>query len=112
MGIGHTAGNPIFTIETLPHRLFKRQGNDLWYDLTISLTEALVGFKTHVKHLDGHRVEIAKTTVTIPGEVITIPKEGMPVKDQYDVFGNMFVSVTVAFPGALDANQKAQVEKL
>jgi len=110
--IGHTAGNLIFTIETLPHPVFTRQGMDLWFELTISLTEALVGFDTRIKHLDGHAVRIAKSTITIPGEVLTIAREGMPIKDKYDEFGNLYVRVTVAFPSKLSADQRDKVVAL
>jgi len=36
--------------------VFERKGLDLYTNVTISLTDALVGFKMNITHLDGHQV--------------------------------------------------------
>ena len=60
----------IFQIVQLPHPFFTRKGNDLYCTISITLQEALLGFKKKVKHLDNHYVKIIKNTVTRPGTVI------------------------------------------
>lgn len=51
-------GDLIFTIKQKPHGTFKRVGNNLFIDITLTLEESLLGFKKTVKHLDGHIVDI------------------------------------------------------
>lgn len=85
------------------HREFVRQGADLHMQYTISLIDALTGFKKQVsensckctfcdlvflmhvlcqiRHLDGHEVEISSSQVTKPGQVDIIKNEGMPLID-------------------------------
>ena len=41
-------------LEEVPHSRFQRRGDDLHMFYTISLGEALTGFKHEVSHLDGH----------------------------------------------------------
>lgn len=45
-------------IESLPYRhpVFHRRNDDLYTNVTISLTDALVGFTFELTHLDGHKV--------------------------------------------------------
>ena len=43
------------------HKIFARRGQDLHMDYTISLEEALTGFKHEVAHLDGHTFLIENT---------------------------------------------------
>jgi DnaJ family protein A protein 2 len=60
------AGDVVFVLQEQPHPMFKRKGDDLFIDRTISLSEALCGFAMELTHLDG-RTLIIKTN---PGEVI------------------------------------------
>jgi DnaJ-class molecular chaperone len=71
-------GDLVFKLVTLPHKKFARNGDDLEYFMTISLLEALVGFRTEITHLDGHKVPVARDEITPPGFVLSIPGEGMP----------------------------------
>jgi DnaJ-class molecular chaperone len=71
-------GDLVFKLVTLPHKKFARNGNDLEYFMTISLLEALVGFRTEITHLDGHKVPVGRDEITPPGFVLSIPGEGMP----------------------------------
>lgn len=38
------------------HRQFERRGDDLYTNVTVTLTDALTGFEMDIKHLDGHLV--------------------------------------------------------
>jgi len=49
-----------------PHAMFKRHGDDLYIERTITLSEALCGFKMELTHLDGRKLLITSK----PGEVI------------------------------------------
>merc|ERR1712146_447268 len=83
------------------HRLFERRGDDLYHKITISLKQALTGFKRTLKHLDGHEVEIDTFgTVVHYGEVRKFPGEGMPVHNFPSQFGDLHVEFRVDFPGS------------
>merc|ERR1712023_15008 len=57
--IGQLPGHVNFKVSTLPHPTFTRQGDDLYMDLHISLTESLVAFSKNFLHVDGHKVKIS-----------------------------------------------------
>ena len=60
------AGDVIFVCQEQPHAEFKRKGDDLFIERTISLSEALCGFSMELTHLDGRKLLIKSG----PGEVI------------------------------------------
>ena len=60
------AGDVVFVLQEQPHADFKRKGDDLYIERTISLSEALCGFAMELTHLDGRKLLIKSG----PGEVI------------------------------------------
>ena len=60
------AGDVVFVLQEQPHPEYKRKGDDLFLERTISLGEALCGFNMELKSLDD-RTLIIKSA---PGEVI------------------------------------------
>lgn len=63
-------GNIVFVLQQKEHPKFKRKGEDLFVEHTISLTESLCGFQFVLTHLDGRNLLIKSN----PGEVV---KPGM-----------------------------------
>ena len=45
------------------HDRFKRNGDDLYTNVTITLLDALNGFEMDIEHLDGHKVSGLNTSV-------------------------------------------------
>ena len=113
-------------------------GDDLALDVSIPLVDALVGFSTSLKHLDGHKVPLSAKGVTRPGDVVTLPGEGMPRApareddDEGDeeeeengsgrsnkkkqpakkgARGDLHVTFTVDFPASLTEKQKSVVRE-
>jgi len=60
------AGDVVFVLQEQPHPEYKRKGDDLFIERTISLTEALCGFQMDLTALDGRKLLIKSG----PGEVI------------------------------------------
>ena len=63
------------------------------------------------EHLDGHKVKLEASAVTIAGQVFKVEKEGMPLFDHPDRSGDLYVAITVAFPKKLTEGQKDQMRK-
>lgn len=59
-------GDIVFVLQQREHPKFKRKGDDLFYEHTLSLTEALCGFQFSLTHLDNRQLLIKSQ----PGEVI------------------------------------------
>ena len=59
-------GDIVFVLQQKEHPKFKRKGEDLFVEHTLSLTEALCGFQFALTHLDGRQLLIK----TNPGEVV------------------------------------------
>eukprot|EP00742_Colponemidia_sp_Colp-10_P008233 GILJ01008903.1.p1 GENE.GILJ01008903.1~~GILJ01008903.1.p1 ORF type:complete len:375 (-),score=32.82 GILJ01008903.1:536-1660(-) len=99
------AGDIQVQIESHRHPTFERHGDHLHVTHTVSLIEALQGFSHELVHLDGHRVTIAKKTITRPGEVLRIRGEGMPVYLHGSRYGDLVVTFEVDFPRSLEQIQ-------
>ena len=96
------AGDIIFTVSTMPHPTFDRQGDNLYTTQHITLLEALVGFEKTLKHLDNSVVTLKRDGVTQYGFVQTIKGAGMPLFDNPSRHGDLFVEYKVIFPTSID----------
>lgn len=78
----------VFIVEQTPEDFpFKRIGkDDLLYKQKISLTEALIGFKFAIKHMDDRTLVITSQAgdVIKPGAKKVVLGEGMPIKVKND----------------------------
>ncbi|KAJ8574508.1 hypothetical protein ON010_g4701 [Phytophthora cinnamomi] len=109
---GMVPGDVIFRLHQVPHNRFRRAGDDLHYDLDISLEEALLGYKKPMKHLDDRTVVLTNAKVTTPFEVRTVEGEGMPVHNYPSQHGNLHVHHEIRFPKKLSVEQKELVKEL
>lgn len=57
-----------------------------------------MGFTMEIKHLDGHKVTVARDKVTKPGTRIRKKGEGMPNFDNNNLYGTLYITFDVAFP--------------
>ena len=89
------------------HNVFERRGDDLYCNVTISLTDALTGFEMDIVHLDGHKVQVSRDKVTWHGAKIAKKNEGMPHYDDNNRRGTLYVTFDVNFPkGELTPDEK------
>ncbi|KAI0261511.1 hypothetical protein BC834DRAFT_830170 [Gloeopeniophorella convolvens] len=98
---GLPPGDVIFVLKTQRHDSFERSGNDLLATISITLSEALLGFdRILINHLDGRGVRVASPPgkVIIPGMTIVLRNEGMPTYKNPDIRGNLFVVLSVEMP--------------
>ena len=91
------ASDIIFVVEETPHPIFSREGRHLRTTIKLTLQEALLGFEKVITHLDGHKVHIKRETVTQPGEIEKISKQGMPLHEHSSDFGDLYVDYKVNF---------------
>eukprot|EP01063_Lacrimia_lanifica_P015170 TRINITY_DN21988_c0_g1_i1.p1 TRINITY_DN21988_c0_g1~~TRINITY_DN21988_c0_g1_i1.p1 ORF type:complete len:377 (+),score=185.60 TRINITY_DN21988_c0_g1_i1:50-1132(+) len=105
-------GDVKFQVETAPHKVFRRKGNDLEMTLKVTLLEALVGFGKIVKHMDGHDIEIEREEPTPHGTIIRLEGEGMPKHHVPSERGVLVITVEVVFPSKVTKEQAEAFEKL
>ena len=109
--IVNTKKGPIhITITIAKHENFKRDGQDLIYNKSVSLKEALCGFHVEINHLSGKRFAINNATnpsVISPEYKKVVQSFGM--KRGNDT-GNMIIIFNVTFPEALTPEQINQLK--
>jgi len=104
--IGHLAGDLIVVLRQTRHPQFVRDGDNLKLRLAIDLADALVGFETTVKHVDGHDVIIKSNDVIDCAHVKVIKSEGMPTDS--GGFGDLIVTFEIGFPHKQFSPQQKQ----
>jgi molecular chaperone DnaJ len=107
---GGEAGDLYVLVHIVPHKLFMREGDDLWYVLVIGYPQAALGAEVSVPTLDG------STTVKIKpgtqaGETIRLRGKGMPRFRGYGK-GDLLVRVGISVPEKLTSKQRALLEQL
>jgi len=115
-GEPHMDGEPgdlVLKIKTQPHPRFERRGDDLYTNVSVSLTDALTGFELQIEHLDGHMVTVTREKITWPGARIRKKGEGMPNFNNNNLYGTLYITFDVEFPkGELSSTDKEEIAKI
>lgn len=102
---GGPNGDAFITVHVNPHKLFRRDGNDVHIDLPIALHEAVLGGKVRVPTIDG------PVTMTVPkhtnsGDRLRLKGKGFPT-GKSGQRGDQHISLRVVLPDAPDAELEA-----
>lgn len=101
---GGTPGSLYVAVQVRNHEFFKREGNDIRYELIINFAQAALGDEVQVPTLDGSAsLKISPGTQT--GTVLAMKGKGIPYRDGTGR-GNQLVEVKVMTPESLDCQQK------
>jgi DnaJ-class molecular chaperone len=85
------------------HKLFRREGADIWYRLDLTLLEAITGFNKIIPSINiEERLEINSSDPIQNGEIRVLQAKGMPFFNAPHKFGNMMLEVYVVFPNSFD----------
>jgi DnaJ-class molecular chaperone len=71
-------GRLVVSCHFRPHENFTRDGNSLRTNVSITLSEALGGFRRDLVHLNGSLVTLERTNTTFHGQEIVIAEAGLP----------------------------------
>jgi molecular chaperone DnaJ len=102
---GGRPGNLFVVISVAEHHDFKRQGNDILFDLTVNIAQAALGDEVEVPTVDGDRVKVRIPPGTQNGKVIRLKDRGVPHL-RGSGRGDMLIRVRVAIPTHLNDEQR------
>lgn len=109
-------GDIVFVLQQKDHAKFKRKGDDLFVEHSLSLSEALCGYQFIITHLDGRQLLIKSTPSEIvkPGQFKAINDEGMPIHQRPFMKGKLYLHFSVEFPesGSLTQDQCKALEAI
>jgi len=101
---GGSTGDLYIVISLRKHPVFTRMGNDLFWELSLSLRDALAGIEIEAPALQGS-VKLKIPAGTRPGKIFILKGKGMPVLDGKG-FGDQKVRVNIQMPKRPTARQR------
>ncbi|MCJ7422705.1 molecular chaperone DnaJ [Candidatus Bathyarchaeota archaeon] len=107
---GGDPGDLYALIHIAPHRQFRRNGDDLLYNLTIGFPQAALGTEMLIPTLEGN-VKAKIPAGTQPQQIIKLKGKGMPRLRGYGK-GDLLIRVNMAVPENLTNRQKSLLEEL
>lgn len=104
-------GDLIVNIFVKPHTTFKRDGDSLIVDKTISVWDALLGIDLEVQTLGKRTLNITIPSGTQPDTVLSCRGEGLPnVRSKQR--GNLLIRIKVNIPKNLTIQQISKIQEL
>jgi curved DNA-binding protein len=97
---GGPSGDLVLEVLVEPHGSFRREGKDIYSELPISFSEAVLGAEVEVPTVDG------KVFMKIPAGMSSgqrLKLGGKGVKSTQNVYGDHFVTVQIRIPKVADA---------
>ena len=106
---GGQAGDLYIKIHVRPHAIFKKAGLDLTMNLSIKLSEALLGGNRKIKTLDGE-IDLKIPEQTSFGEILRVRGRGIP--DDKNRRGDILIKINIELPKKLSKEAKKLVDEL
>jgi len=107
---GGPPGDLFVVVNVREHKIFQRDGADLYATQELSFPEAALGATIEVPTLDGKKVEMTVPAGTQPGEVQRLKGLGMPRMEGYGK-GDLYIRLKLLVPKKLTAEQKELLRK-
>jgi molecular chaperone DnaJ len=111
-GEAGVAGGPRGDLYIIPrimgHRFFRREGDNIYCDVTIDFTQAILGVTLMVSTIDG-RVRLKIPAGTQPGALLRLKGRGIKRRDGNR--GDQFVKVNVSLPKYITPKQRELLEQ-
>lgn len=104
------AGDLLVAIEELDHETLQREGDNLHYDLYVSLPDAILGASKEIDTVTG-KVRIKVEAGLQSGKILRLRGKGIPSINGYGK-GDLLVHVNVWTPKTLNKEQSAFFEKM
>jgi DnaJ-class molecular chaperone len=93
------------------HNRFERKGDDLYVDVSVPLTDAVLGGEVEVPTVDG-RVMLKVPELTQNGRQIRLAGKGMPVLGGSGARGDLYARIRVQVPETLSSDEREHFEAL
>ena len=107
---GGTPGNLYVVLTVKQHEFFKRQGNDIVYELPISFTQAALGDEVEVPTVDAKKTPLKIPAGTQSGRSFRLKNMGVPVVHS-SARGDQHVIVKVVTPTNMTPEQRHLLEE-
>ncbi|MFC2072160.1 DnaJ C-terminal domain-containing protein [Chloroflexota bacterium] len=109
-GYGGAKGDLYLVVSVKPHRLFERKGDDLYVEVAVPLTVAILGGEVQVPTPKG-KLALKIPPETQNGRTFRLTKQGMPHLGNSSR-GDLLARVGVVLPTKLSAEEKKLFEQL
>lgn len=107
---GGPNGDLYLEIRVKPHDLYRRDGNDVYIDLPVTITDLCLGCKKDIKTIDGI-VELKIKEGSQPGDILKIKGKGITSDDSWRK-GDFFCVLKLIIPTSLSRKQRKILEEL
>lgn len=101
---GGISGDLIILVEEEAHPELFRDGNDVVYNLLLSVYTAAVGGSVVIPTIDG-KVKVTIDPGTQPGKVLRLKNKGLPSVNRYGT-GDLLINISVYIPEKLTNEEK------
>ncbi len=108
---GGESGDLYVIIHIQEHKFYKRQGSSIKCSIPIKMVTAAVGGVVSIPSIDGSEIKISVPHGTQNGTELRVRGKGMPLNQNADSFGDLFVKIIVETPTNLSAKQKEMLEQ-
>ena len=104
------SGDLLVVINEVPHKKLQREGDNLHYELYVSIPDAILGTDKEIETVSG-KVRIKIEAGMQSGKILRLRGKGVPSINGYGS-GDLLVHVNVWTPKTLDKNQKDFFESM
>lgn len=107
---GGYAGDLYIFLHIKPHKLFHRDGSNIYCQVPISMVTATLGGEIEVPSVDGHKSRVKIPPGTQSGKQFRLKGKGMPLLRSLSK-GDMYIQTSVETPVNLSKRQKELLEE-
>ena len=106
--LGGSPGDLYVEISVKDHKLFERDGDDLFHELAIPFTLAVLGGTIEVPTLNG-KVSLKIPSGTQSNKTFRIKDKGMPNLRSNNRSGNLYARINIEVPTKLTSEQRTKL---
>ena len=108
---GGPGGNLYVAVHVTPHPQLRRDGTEVYHELSLSIAQAALGTRVRIPTIEGEE-ELEIRPGTQPGTEIRMRGRGVPHLRRASTRGDLHVTVRVAVPTKLSKRQRQLLEDL